>query len=348
MGQNNRYGFRAYTLSVGRGNRWKKAESLSALGTGYIARIKAMLTTAQGEVLRYKPDLSNDDGTIPVPLDTTGEPVMVIDRVEQSGRMLRCEVIKGTLGDHDELVGDDVVTISDQAAGRRYRIDFYFPSADERGMVITETCVRHTPVELLLRWLAWFDKQRAEQSALEIHNGIAEGTLTDAQANMREEETHWRKLRIRQISDGKYLRNLIREADKVSVGLSEANSFTDRGRPKKIQKRLEILDIGEGLHDDLATELLSWLNGGSKGALRRVMGLVKLDKDLLAKDGLDFNNTSVRLEGTQSVTLTPESIRDLFTYPLAATLRPPDPQWDKIIRTKLVELAILEVIAIDL
>lgn len=348
MAQSNRYGFRAYTLSVGKGNRWRNAESLTDLGPAYMARIHALLVAARGNVLRYTPDLSAEDGVVPEPESTIGEPVMVIDRVEQCGRMLRCEVVKGTLGDHDELVGEDVVAITDQAAGRRYRIDIYFPCAEERGMVVAETCVRYTPVSLLLRWVAWFDKQRASEVAVELQEGLANGTLTEAQVKDREEAAHWRKLRTRQVSDGQYLRSLIKEAKKVSVGLSQANSFTDRGRPKDLQRRLEILNIGEGMHEALAEEVLHWLDGDKDGALRRVMGLVHLNKDSLAKDGLNFNNTSVRLEGSQSVTLTPDSVRDLFTYPLAASLRPNDAQWERVTRPKLIELAQLEEVALEL
>lgn len=348
MAERFRYGYRMYILSVGQGNAWRKPEDLADVASDYIQRVHSLLISTKGTVLKYRPDLRDGSGTIPIPLSDVGQPVMVIDGVVRDGNLIRCEVVEGTFGDHDELVGDNVERIGDRAAGRRYRIDLYFPSSGTFGLAVSETCKRYTPVEPFLRWLAWLDQKRAIEAQLRLEQGLSDGSLTAAELARLSEDAVWRKFRVRQVSDSAYLRKLIKDSKKVSVDLVEAGSVTKRGRFKDVEKRLQVLDVGEGMHEALADEILSWLDGGKEGALGRVMELLDLNRGQLSNDGLRFNNTSVHLAGSQPVSVTPDSVRDLFTYPLANGLRPDDALWEKIIRAKLVEVAQLEQVELDL
>lgn len=269
----NRYGYRVYTLAVGKRNSWREThpESLGSLGPSHVARVVALLKSHTGEILKYTPDLRPpDDLTVPVPLTDTGEPVLVIESFQASVNMVRCEVIHGRLGDHDELVGDNVEQIGDKAAGRRYRVDLMFPVTGTYGMAVVETCQRFSPADHLLRWLAYFDKCRAFEAAAKLADAVEAGAGDDAPVQLTA-ETDWRKHRMSQISDAKYLRTLISGATKVSVDLVQAGAVTKRGRYKEVEHRLQVPNVDEGTRADLAGEILLWLEGGkAKGAVKQV------------------------------------------------------------------------------
>ncbi|MDO5535167.1 MAG: hypothetical protein Q4F65_11015 [Propionibacteriaceae bacterium] len=177
---------------------------MSDLGESLIRRVHANLVGAKSELLKYRPNLAVGDGSIITPEGSdAGEPVMVLADVWRIGKMVRCEVIAGTYGDHDELVGDDVEPITDRAAGRRYRFDLYFPQSGDAGMLVAETCKRATPVEEFLRWLAWLDMRALKQSA-ESH-AAENPEVSEAWIDPNE----WRKFRAVQVADRDFLLQLI-------------------------------------------------------------------------------------------------------------------------------------------
>lgn len=337
-----RYGYRVYTLTTGPGNRWHKPESLEDLGDPYVERIYRLLKSASGRVLKHKPDLVVADGSVQRPESDTGEPVFVLDSVVRTGRRIRADVIAGTIGDHDNLVGDNVETIGDRAAGRRYRIDIHFPETGEMGLVVAETCKRYTPIDLFIRWVAWLDLTDVLAEREKIAATLERGEITETDADARSARLVWRRFRVSQVSDTAYLKKLIGEAKKVTVDLVQAGGVTKRGRFRSVEKRLSFLDVGEGMHERLAGEILSWLEGSNVGAVGRVMAALSLNASNLEEEGLPFNNTSVQLLASQTVSVTPSTVRDLFTYPLSPQLRPDEVRWEEVTKTRVAELAALE------
>lgn len=347
MAQPFRYGYRVYTTEIGRGNAWHNRESLAELGDAYVERSLRLLEGAVGRVLKYKPDLVAADGSIQIPKSDVGEPVLVIAEVTRSGRRIRAEVIAGTIGDHDELVGEGIEEIGDRAAGRRYRIDLHFPASGDRGLAVAETCKRYTPIDLFLRWAAWLDLTDVLGEREKVRVDLAEGRLTSAEADARSAALVWRKSRVTQVSDSAYLRKLIGEAKKVSVDLVQAGGVTPRGRFRTVEKKLTVLDVDEGMQEKLAEEILSWLAGGEHGAVGRVMSALSLNAPNLKENGLSFNNTAVHVQASQTVSVTPRSVQDLFTYPLSPSLRPETVRWEEVTNPRASELALLEGVDVD-
>lgn len=342
-----RYGYRVYTLGTGRGNSWRKPESMADLGDPYVERTYRLLSNAVGQVLKHKPDLVVADGSIHTTESDAGEPVFVLADVVRTGRRIRAEVIAGTIGDHDELVGDGVETIGDRAAGRRYRIDLHFPATGELGLVVAETCKRYTPIDLFTRWAAWLDLTDILAERQKVAAALERGEITETDADAKSAALIWRKFRVIQVSDAAYLRRLISEAKKVTVDLVQAGGVTKRGRFRSVEKKLSVLDVGEGMHEKLAEEILSWLEGSNHGAVGRVMAALSLNATRLRENGLVFNNTSVQLQASQTVSVTPSTVRDLFTYPLAPLSRPDEFQWEGHTNARAADLAALEGVDVD-
>jgi hypothetical protein len=320
---------------------------MEGLGDAYVERTYRLLEGAVGRVLKHKPDLIVADGSVQIPESDSGEPVFVLDSVVRTGRRIRAEVIAGTIGDHDELVGDNVETIGDRAAGRRYRIDLHFPGTGELGLVVAETCKRYTPIDLFLRWAAWLDLIDGIAERQKIAAALERGEITETDADVKAAGLVWRKFRVSQVSDAAYLRKLISEAKKVTVDLVQAGGVTRRGRFRSVEKKLSVLDIGEGMHEKLAEEILSWLEGSNQGAVGRVMAALSLNASKLGEDGLSFNNTSVQLQASQTVSVTPSTVRDLFTYPLSPQSRPDEARWEDVTGARAAELAALEGVDVD-
>lgn len=337
-----RHGYRVYKLSVGRRNSWRNPESLTDLGDPFRVRIHSLLVAAKDRILKYTPDLAVGDGSIKTPesgLDL-GEPVMVITDVWRVGPLIRCEVIAGTYGDHDDLVGDDVVEISDRAAGRKYFIDLYFPSDGLYGMAVAETCKQFTPIDLFLRWVAWLQIEDLLKTADTASSPDEDATDLGA----------WHKFRVSQVADRDYLLGLIQQAKHVSVDLVQAGGVTARGRFRKVRKKLSFVDVDQGVHAALANEIAGWLTPDHPGfgsAVKSVMRTLSLDPKKLQKDGLSFNNTSVHLEASQVVSVTPGTVRDLFTYGLSDN-RVDDYVFEQKTRAKLLELAGIEAVDLSL
>lgn len=331
-----RYGYRVYKLSVGRRNSWRNPESLTDLGEPFAGQIHSLLLAAKDRILKYLPDLAVGDGSIKTPASGSdvGEPVMVITDVWRDDRLIRCEVVAGTYGDHDELVGEQLEKITDRAAGRRYFIDLYFPKDGMYGMAVAETCKQYTPIDHLLRWVAW----------LQIDNSLKSLASDPSAAQESAEAPSWRKFRVNQVADRDYLLDLISKAKRVDVDLVQAGGMTARGRHRKVQKKLSFVDVEQGVHAALADEIAGWLEpdqAAASKAVKRVMRALNLSPSKLQKDGLSFNNTSVHLESTQVVSVSPGTVRDLFTYGLA-DYRVDDHTFELRTRAKLLELAGLE------
>lgn len=338
-----RYGYRVYKAAVGKRNSWRKPDSLGDLGDSYVSRTHALLVGATGKVLKYLPDLQLADGSISKPIDgvDTGQPAMVISDVWRFSSLVRCEVVAGVYGDHDGLLGEGVEAIGNRAAGRRYRFDLYFPSAGEYGMVVAETCKRYTPIDNFLRWLAWLDLvdllgRNEEESAIESDRANDSAPI--------DQRHDWRKMRVHQIADRNYLTQLIARAKRINVDLVDASGVTKRGRFREVEKKLTFLDVGEGMHEALIQEIGHWLDPDYKrtGVVANIMRALHLDPSKLSNDGLTFNNTSIQLHADQTVSVTPASVRDLFTYGLSENTRLDNHAWELATRPKLVELAAAE------
>jgi hypothetical protein len=323
------YGFRVYRLSVGKRTRWRTHEDLSALQHEYPSRVYELLKSIEDQVLKYRPDLQEPRAEVVCPAeDDQGQPVMVVSSAEKLGLRVSCEVVFGRFGDHEDLVGDDVVSITDRAAGRRYRIDYFFPSEGEYGFIAAETRKRFTPLPDVNRWIARQDALR----------------LTDDSAS----DDWWRTIRADQVADRRYLLDLVGRAERVQVTLTTAGRLSARGRPRDVTRQLNVRQVDDEQLSGVSEEVLRWMEGRTEGAVGRVMGLVGLNKERLQAADLDFNNTSVQIVSDQTVSVGPGTVSDLFTYPLAREVRPSPWQWRKEVEDKVADIAMIEGIDLDL
>lgn len=320
-----KFGFRVYTFQAFK-RKGQSAEDLGICGDAHAAVIEKVLSDQVGVILKGKPDYNDLRGEVPAAM--SGDPGIMVRRVEKIGRSVRLEVSYGAIGGHDDLLGLSGATeISGDAAARRFRLDLYYPKSGDRGILVTEVRSRSAPLGHVVSWL-----RRLE--ALEFPSDESDSA-------------YYRSIRATQVADMDHLENLIKQASSTKVRFTALTTSTARGRRQRKSGELVIDDVTASQAKALLAEVQRWVEGKKQGALSRTAKALGLDIAKMKKASLDFQRTTIRIEGEEPVSVTPDSVEDVFTYPLSHDIRAGDSTWLYATQSKARDLAASEVLDIE-
>ncbi|WP_435199503.1 hypothetical protein [Janibacter sp. GS2] len=300
------FGFRVYTFQTFK-RKGRTPEDLSAIAADHASTVAALLDAYRGEVLSGRPDYQDLRGEVPEA--SPGDYEIKIQSVDQVGLTVRCEVSFGKIGGHDDLLRRDgrSTSIVGDSATRRFRVDLYYPRSGDEGILVTEVRSRSAPVSDLLAWLRRFEA---------LH-------FADDSSNVE----YWRSIRIQTIADVDHLLALIKNARRTTVQFRSMGPPTARGRRPVKKGELEVTDVTSAQAAELVKEVVGWVEGNKKGAVARTASRVNLDLGKIRDGGMDVNRTTIRLEGDQPLSVSPDNVDDVFTYPLSKNLRLDGGSW---------------------
>lgn len=300
------FGFRVYGFHTYK-RKGRLPEDLSAVSADHASTVAQLLEANRGKVFSGRPDYVDLRGDVPEA--SVGDYEIKIQSVEQVGLTVRCELSFGKIGGHDDLLRRDgqSTSIVGDSATRRFRVDIYYPQSGNEGIIVAEVRSRSTPVPDLLAWLRRFE-------ALEF---------ADDSSNTE----YWRSIRTSTIADVGHLLELIRNARRTTVHFRSMGPPTARGRRPVKKGELEVTEVTTAQAADLVKEVVGWVEGKKKGAVGRTAAKMGLDLTKIREGGLDVNRTTIRLEGDQPLSVSPDNVEDVFTYPLSKNVRPDPATW---------------------
>lgn len=319
-------GFKVYAFHAVK-RKGRSPEDLGVAGGTHAATVADVLEANREVLLSGRPDYFDLRGEVPDADE--GDFELRINSVSRVGRSVHCEVSYGKVGGHDDLLQRDgsATSIARDSAARRYRVDFYFPETGSEGIIVAEVRGRTTPISDLLAWLRRFEALLFPDDA--------------------DPDEYWRSIRTSTIADVGHLMQLIQNARSTTVQLTSVGPPTSRGRRATRRGELEVVDITAAQAADLVAEVTNWVKGKKKGAVARTASKVGIDLKKIKAGGLDVNRTTIRLEGDQPLSVSPDNVDDVFTYPLTKDLRPDYQTWIYGTVPKARELAGQEILDIN-
>lgn len=316
------YGYRLFSVDLHLRHTRKKLDfETAALGpkdspVGFIESVGRICQAIEGvtttEVLRYR-EKATEDATESAANGADVEdtsPFLRLESFSTVGRRIDFEFRFGRRGSHDLAIAEQSngdAVLEGKAPANTFRASLYIPEKGEAAILVAETRNRLCPGEDLLRLI---------------------GVSSKAQDLERPEgsEIGWWRFSAQKISDPGRWKTYIEQGHAKGVGLLKYYVKPDGTRgDKSVTLRQDGLTASAAERAKLTA--LNWIGQRSKKELRdggidtsqTVMKQMAAFIEVKVTPG-EFDDAGIAWEGPDGSTtfVTPEHLRDMFTYPLGA------------------------------
>lgn len=324
------YGYRVYWFNVRRANK-RTALDLCDQSAPFEDALCSLLAGFKGRGVvagapaYNKPSEISDAGS-----DPGARRSMLIRTSKPAAGHVSAQLVTGRIGDADWLIdgdGDDN-DIRKRASGSELRVDFLLPKAGEKGVMVAECRGRTVHYDTLLRWLV--------HESYEAQGGDA--------------GDQWLNYTVNQVIDVDYLQELMRRAQKVSVEL-EQTGVGGAGARKANHQVLSFWGLDKAVSDEIAKQASKWASGNvlSSDAVQALVKALGMKPKTLEDSNTSLSMPVIRIHADtgERLTVTPESVQEVFTYPLTDTIRPNPIEWQTAIQGAM-DLALREKITLQI